>query len=172
MQQQRLETVIGGIVISIAVIFVFFAYGNAGVGKSTSGYNVLAQFNRVDGVNPGTDVRISGVKIGTVSALTLNAKTYMAEISLKIDSKVSLPRDTVAKIDSEGLLGGQYVALEPGGDEDMLKDGDKIAYTQSSPSLQSLIGQLVFSGAGGDKKQPEGSAAAPAATNPAMGTHP
>ena len=160
MRQQSLETIIGGVVLAIAVFFLFFAYGKAGVSTSSGGYNLMAQFNRVDGVAAGTDVRISGVKIGTVTGLTLNPTSYMAEIGLQIDKKVSLPRDTIAKIDSEGLLGGQFIALEPGGDEDMLKDGEKIAYTQSSPSLQALIGQMIFSGAG-EKKAPDGAATAP-----------
>lgn len=168
MQQQRFETMVGGLVLLVAVSFVFFAYSRADVGKASGGYNIIAQFSRVDGIAPGTDIRISGVKVGTVSHLSLNPANYMAELALQIDQSVKLPRDTVAKIDSESLLGGQYVALEPGADEDMLKDGDKIAYTQSSPSLQSLLGQVIFS-AGGDKKK-DGNAPstpAPATANPA-----
>lgn len=151
MKQQALETMVGGFVLLIAIAFVFFAYARADVGQNAGGYRVSAQFSRVDGVAPGTDVRISGVKVGTVSHLGLDATSYMADISMVIENHVKLPRDTVAKIDSEGLLGGQYVALEPGGDEEMLKDGEKLAYTQSSPSLQSLLAQVIFS-SGGEKK--------------------
>jgi phospholipid/cholesterol/gamma-HCH transport system substrate-binding protein len=144
MRNQTFETLIGTAVLLVAAGFLVFAVGRTGVG-TVEGYNVIAEFNRVDGISAGSDVRISGVKVGTVTALELDAKSYLARISLNIRDDVRLPTDTLAKIESEGLLGSQYLALEPGADEAFLKAGDRIAYTQSSPSLSELLGQAVFS---------------------------
>ncbi|MEO0393209.1 MAG: outer membrane lipid asymmetry maintenance protein MlaD [Pseudomonadota bacterium] len=145
MRNQAFETIIGLAVLVVGVGFLFFAIDRTDIG-SVEGYNVSADFSRVDGISSGSDVRISGVKVGTVTDLHLDPTTFLARISFNIDPGVELPADTLAKIESEGLLGGQYLALEPGAEDDLLRDGDQIAYTQSSPSLSELLGQAVFSG--------------------------
>ncbi|MEM6902474.1 MAG: outer membrane lipid asymmetry maintenance protein MlaD [Pseudomonadota bacterium] len=148
MKNQAFETLVGLAVVIVAVGFLFFAIGRTDVG-AVSGYTVTAEFSRIDGISVGSDVRIAGVKIGSVTALELNQQTFFADIAMSIDNEVALPIDTLAKIESESLLGGQYVALEPGAEEDTLVNGDAIAFTQSSPSLSDLLGQVVFSGGDG-----------------------
>ena len=145
MRNQAFETIIGLAVLVVGVGFLVFAIDRTDIGQ-VDGYNVSADFARVDGISSGSDVRISGVKVGTVTDLVLDQSTFLARISFNIDPGVQLPVDTLAKIESEGLLGGQYLALEPGAEDDLLQDGDQITYTQSSPSLSELLGQAVFSG--------------------------
>src|SRR5262249_42155288 len=140
--------------------------------RSVSGYEVSAEFSRVDGIRAGSDVRISGVKIGSVLSEDLDPKTFLAVIRMSIDPAVSLPDDTVAEITSAGLLGDKYMSLVPGGSDKAIKPGGKIQYTQSSVSLENLIGQMIFSSPGSGSKKPEGEAPAPApggATTPAPG---
>src|SRR5689334_13773235 len=102
------ETLIGAAVIAIAVAFLTFAY-------SSTGYEVTAKFNRADGVNVGTDVRLSGIKVGTVARMALDPMTYNAVVTIALQSNVKLPDDSSARITSEGLLGNQYISIEPGG---------------------------------------------------------
>ncbi len=109
-----------------------------------NGYEVTATFDRVDGVNAGADVRMSGIKIGTVTQLELDPQTFLARATLNIDSAVELPSDSSAEITTEGLLGGKYMAIVPGGAEDTIPNGGRIQFTQSSISLEGLIGRFGF----------------------------
>jgi phospholipid/cholesterol/gamma-HCH transport system substrate-binding protein len=145
-----IETLIGAMVIGIAAVFFVFAYSAAGVSTGVGGYRVSAQFERIDGVSVGTDVRMAGIKVGTVVSQRLDFENYEAIVVMSVDTKLKLPDDSTAKVSSEGLLGGTYIALEPGGSEKMLADGGKITNTQSSINLLSLIGQAVF---GNSKKK-------------------
>lgn len=144
MKQNVIETVLGAVVLLVALGFLVFAYGTADLQK-VDGYTLYADFTSIDGVKSGNDIRISGVKVGSIDAITLNEDNYRAKIKMVIDEKIKLPLDTVAIISSEGLLGGKYLGLEPGGDEEFLADGDEIEYTQSTPSLEKLIGQVIYS---------------------------
>ncbi len=151
MKHNIVETIIGAVVLAVAVAFVVFAYSASGV-RGVNGYEVLARFERVDGVAVGSDVRIGGIKIGSIGDLSLDPKTYLAVVRLSIDRSVKLPVDTVASISSTGLLGDKFLALVPGGDEKMLEPGGVIQYTQASVSIENLIGQFMFSQGGADKK--------------------
>jgi len=144
MKNSFVETTVGAIVILIAVVFFTFAYRTSGSTTGLQGYNVIAKFDKIDGISTGSDVRMSGIKIGTVSKNILDAKTYQAIVTLAITTPVQLPEDTNAKITSEGLLGGNYISLEPGGAEKFIKDGGEIEFTTSSVDLISLIGRAVF----------------------------
>lgn len=154
MRGNVIETVIGAIVLVVAGLFLFYAYSRSDVG-AVGGYGISARFSRVDGLTPGSDVRISGIKVGTVVDQELDPETYMAVVGMTIDSNVRLPDDSSAKITSEGLLGNYYVAIEPGASETMLDSGDQIVYTQGAVDLMSLIGQAVFR-AGGAGEAPGG----------------
>jgi phospholipid/cholesterol/gamma-HCH transport system substrate-binding protein len=134
----------GAAVILVAVGFVVFAFSATGVG-SVDGYRVTARFDDAQGVNPGTDVRMAGVKIGSVVQQELNPNTYFAEVTLAIQQDIRLPQDTSARIVPEGLLGGNYVNLEPGGAEETIPDGGQIQYTQGAVNLVDLIGRFMFS---------------------------
>ncbi len=152
MNHNAIETVLGAVVLLVAGIFIVFAVGAADLRK-VSGYPVVANFSKVDGISPGMDVRISGVKVGSIAKTELNPETYLAEVTLTINPKIKLPTDTVAKISSESLLGGKYLALEPGAEDEMIAPGGKIQYTQASVNLEEMIGKFIFSSADGDKKK-------------------
>ena len=149
MQSNFVEMLIGAIVVVIASVFLFYGYTTSGM-RSESGYTVTAEFNRVDGLATGSDVRLSGIKIGTVVAQSIDPKNYKAVVTMNLATDVKVPDDSSAKITSEGLLGSNYVALTPGGSEDYLTDGSEIDFTQGAIDLMGLIGQAVFS-ATGDK---------------------
>ncbi len=159
MRGNVIETVMGAVVIAVAALFMVFAYKTSQL-RSVSGYQVTADFARVDGIRQGSDVRISGIKIGSVVAEELDPKTFLANVRMSIDPSVQLPDDTVAEIISAGLLGDKYMSLVPGGSDKVIPPGGKITYTQSSVSLENLIGQMMFS-APGPKKEGEGEAPKP-----------
>lgn len=143
------ETLIGTAVLIIAGFFLTYAYNTAEVG-TVEGYTVYANFDRVDGLVTGSDVRMSGIKIGSVTDQSLDKETFLARVEMNIDSTIKLPEDTSAKISSEGLLGDPYISLDPGGSMDEIEAGGEITFTQGSIDLMSLIGQAIFSvGSGG-----------------------
>jgi phospholipid/cholesterol/gamma-HCH transport system substrate-binding protein len=156
MRGNVIETVMGAVVLVVAALFLVFAYKTSQL-RAVSGYPLTADFARVDGIRAGSDVRISGVKIGSVVAEDLDPKTFLAIVRMTIDPSIQLPDDTVAEIISAGLLGDKYMSLVPGGSDKVIAPGGKITYTQSSVSLENLIGQMMFS-APGAKKPAEGEA--------------
>ncbi len=143
--RNMIETVMGAVVLVVAAMFLAFAYSHSSL-RAVSGYEVLARFDRVDGVSAGTDVRISGIKIGTVIDQRLDPDRYLAVVRMSIDPKIKLPTDTVAEVASEGLLGGRYLALIPGGETEMIKPGGEIKFTQSPVDLVQMLGKFMFSG--------------------------
>ncbi len=144
MNNSTVETIIGAAVVAIAGIFFFYAYNASGAAEGNSGYRLSAEFDNIEGVNTGTDVRLAGIKVGTVVNETLNPENYQAVVTMVIDPKVQISDDTTAKITSEGLLGAKFVSLEPGGSETKLKDGDTLSYTQGAVDLWSLISKAMF----------------------------
>ena len=144
MGRNLIETVMGAVVLAVAVVFVAIAYSSAGV-QSVSGYTVTAAFNRVDGLNVGSDVRLGGIKIGTVAALELDPASFRAQATLAVAEGIELPTDSSARILSEGLLGGSYVDIQPGGELEVLADDGRIEYTQDPINLVDLLGRFVFS---------------------------
>jgi len=150
MESSFVETLIGAIVIAIAVTFLSYGYSVTDTGR-VAGIELTAEFDRVDGLATGSDVRMSGIKIGTVTSQTLNHNNYYAVVTMSLSDEIKLPRDSSAKITSEGLLGGNYVSLTPGGSEEMLESGDEIQFTQGAVDLIGLVGQAVFSAQGGDE---------------------
>jgi len=164
MQSNLVETLIGAIVVVIAGVFLFYGYSNSGM-RSAGGYHVKAEFDRVDGLANGSDVRLSGIKVGTVVAQAIDQANYQAVVTMSLAPDVKIPDDSSAKITSEGLLGSNYIALTPGGSEEYLADGGEISFTQGSVDLMGLIGQAVFS-AGGGKSDDGKSTPAPAPANP------
>lgn len=153
MNKNFIETLTGALVLMVAAWFLmFFMNENTGVSVSGSHYNLIAKFEQVDGITTGTPVRIGGVKVGVVLSQSLDPKTYFAVVKLSIDNKVKIPTDSTAKISSEGLVGGKYLAIVPGADDAMLAANEEIKYTQSSISIENLISKMVFSSADKDKK--------------------
>ncbi len=144
MRRNAVETIMGAVVLAVAAFFLVFAYTRAEVAH-VKGYKLVAKFDRVDGIGEGSDVRLGGIKVGTVVGQDLELDTYLAVLHLSIDPRIKLPTDTVAKVTSDGLLGGKYLALDPGADERKLEPGDEIVYTQSAISIEDLIGRYIFS---------------------------
>ena len=153
MKNSVVETLIGAAVIGIAAVFFFFAYTTSGAGKGAGGYRLTAEFENVEGINIGSDIRLAGIKVGSVVDQKLNAENFQAVITMSIDRIVSLPDDSTAKVTSEGLLGSKFIALEPGGSEDLLKDGDQMSYTQSAIDLWGLVNQYLFNSNSSEKKE-------------------
>lgn len=144
MQRNNVETVMGAVVLFVALGFAVFFHRTAGL-ATPDGYEVLASFTTIDGVDVGSPVRISGVKVGRVSGFDLDPETYQAIVRMQINSGVNIPTDTAAVVASAGFLDSKFLSLEPGGSEEMLEDGGMIEYTQSPPGLEKLLGQVIFS---------------------------
>ncbi len=138
------ETLIGALVIIVAVGFVAYGYSVADVG-TVQGYEVRAKFDRVDGLATGADVRVAGIKVGSVTSQELAPQTFQAIVHMSIANDIKLPDDSNIKVASEGLLGGSYLSIEPGGSATNLKNGDEIQFTQGSVDLLSVVGQALFS---------------------------
>ena len=138
-QDSAAETVIGAVVIAIAAGFLIYASQSAGLTARSDGYELKASFTSVEGLTVGTDVRMAGVKIGSVTGLGLNHDTYQAEATFAIDEAYMIPDDSDVKVSSEGLLGGNFVEISPGASEFMLADGDEILLTQGAVSFLNLL---------------------------------
>jgi phospholipid/cholesterol/gamma-HCH transport system substrate-binding protein len=158
MHNDTVETLIGAAVIAIAVLFVIFVYRTTGT--TVSGYELQAKLSRADGIAVGTDVRLSGLKIGTVSAMTLDPRSYMVVVHMNINSDVKIPDDSSLMVTSMGLLGSSYLSISPGGSDKMLAPGGRITNTQGSIDLMGLLSRFVNSGVGGESTNNNGGAAA------------
>ncbi|KCZ51656.1 outer membrane lipid asymmetry maintenance protein MlaD [Hyphomonas pacifica] len=160
MRESLFETLIGALVVAVAGAFLWFAIGQ-GTDVKASGdqYEVTARFNNISGISRGTDVRIAGVKAGIVKAVEGDPKRFEAVVTLSVDEKWDLPEDTDARISTDGLLGGSYVALEPGGSFDNIsKDGSgEIIYTRGSVDLLTLFASFASSGGGNADGAPDAS---------------
>jgi phospholipid/cholesterol/gamma-HCH transport system substrate-binding protein len=133
------ETVIGAVVLASAAGFVLYAGQTSGRQLARDSIPLTASFRSAQGIAVGTDVRLAGIKVGTVTALDLDPATYQARATFTVRSDLGIPEDSDVKIASEGLLGGSYLELTPGGSEFMLAAGDEIVNTQGSVSLLNLL---------------------------------
>jgi phospholipid/cholesterol/gamma-HCH transport system substrate-binding protein len=138
-----IESVMGAVVLVAAAVFVYFAYVTARIGVAP-GYTVTAEFFKIGGLSAGSDVQISGIKIGTISETHLDPKTYDAVVTMNINEGVRLPEDTVASIDSQGILGGKYLRLEPGQGTTYIEPGGRITKTRPYRSLEDQVGEIIF----------------------------
>jgi len=144
------ETVIGAVVLAAAAGFLVYAANTADVSVSGgAGYELTAEFRKAEGLNAGGDVRIAGVKVGTIRDMTLDPKSYRAVVVMTFRDGIEIPEDSSAKITSASLLGDNFVAIEPGASDYMLAAGDSIQYTQGSVNLLDMAGRLIH-GAGED----------------------
>jgi len=138
------ETILGAIVLVVAIGFLFFAYKTTNL-NADKGYELTANFSQIDGLEIGSAVKVAGIKVGKILDLKIDPQTYSAIVVMDVRKDIKLPLDTAAVISSSGMLGGKFMSLEPGADEEFLEPGDKIEYTQSVPSLEKLLGQVIFS---------------------------
>jgi phospholipid/cholesterol/gamma-HCH transport system substrate-binding protein len=158
------EAIVGLLVVILAVWFVIFAWQRTGGGEKAGSIKISAIFPNASGVTSGTDVRVAGLKIGSVTGLSLDPQTYQVKVDIALDPSVKLPADSSASVTSEGLLGSTFVAFTPGGSPTPLKTGDTITDTQGSMDLMALIGQFINKpstpAAGGASTASDGAAAA------------
>jgi phospholipid/cholesterol/gamma-HCH transport system substrate-binding protein len=143
MIENKGEVLVGGIVVGIAIAFTVYVMQVAGISTGSSSYHIHAAFRSTEGVKVGTDVRLAGVKVGTVAVLSLDSETYKAQSTLAIDQDVLIPDDSSLAVASEGLLGGNFVEVVPGASFDYLAAGDEIVDTQGSISLIQLMMRFV-----------------------------
>ena len=144
MQRNTLETVMGAIVLAAAAGFVTLAYEAADI-QGSGGYEIIAEFGSTGGLSIGDDVRISGIKVGRITDQSLDPVTYSARIAMAIAPDVQIPADTSARITAASLLGGNYLELMPGADDEMLTSGAVIYDTRDPVSIADLLGKMVFS---------------------------
>ena len=148
MQRNMLETVMGAIVLLMAAGFVSLAYEAANI-RGTDGYELAAEFGATGGLSVGDDVRISGIKVGRIARQELDPVTYAARIVISLDEQIRIPADSSARITAASLLGGNYLELIPGADEEMMQPGEVIYNTLDPVSLTDLLGKAVFSAGNG-----------------------
>jgi phospholipid/cholesterol/gamma-HCH transport system substrate-binding protein len=151
MKTNPLEVIMGAVVLGVCAIVIIFAYSSSRW-NPTKGYEITAKFDRVDGLIQGSDVCLSGVKVGTIKAIHLDPETYLAIVHIDLAHHVTLPKDSAAEIVSSSLLGGKFLALHPGGEEAVLPAGGEISHTQGPVSLETLIGQFIRNGSGAEKQ--------------------
>lgn len=144
MKKNLVEALIGAAVLMVAAWFVVITYRTTDFGMA-EGTHLTARFDKASGLNIGNDVRIAGIRVGTITSQEVDTVTFQAVIGLSVDPRIQLPVDTSASIRSENLLGGTYLALEPGGDDVLLQDGDEIEFTQGSIDVLDLLGRAIFS---------------------------
>lgn len=143
MGRNLIETIMGAVVLAVAAFFLAFAYKHADL-KQVSGYGITAQFASIGGLEDGADVRINGIKVGTVAGHELDPVTFNAVLHLTILPEIRLPVDTVATIASEGLLGGKFLKLDPGHASQRIAEGGALSRTKDFKSIEEMVGELIF----------------------------
>ncbi|MBR1649401.1 MAG: outer membrane lipid asymmetry maintenance protein MlaD [Alphaproteobacteria bacterium] len=151
MNKRPVETIMGIVVLLIAGLFLYFAYSVADL-QAVKGYNLSARFLKVGGLNIGADVMINGIKIGTVIGQSLDNENYEAKIKLSIAEDVKLPKDSVAMISSNGLMGNKFIKIEPGKSSEILKNNDEITRTKDFKTIEDMVGEVIFMVTGNDEK--------------------
>jgi phospholipid/cholesterol/gamma-HCH transport system substrate-binding protein len=138
------ETLIGAVVLVVAAVFLVFAYDKAGIAK-VDGYELIAKFDKVDGIQVGSDIVMSGIKIGTVLGQELDRDEFVAVLRLSVEDDLRLPTDSTIKVTSSGLLGDKYLAIEAGAADEVMAPGDVFEYAQGSVDLLDLLGKAIYS---------------------------
>jgi phospholipid/cholesterol/gamma-HCH transport system substrate-binding protein len=138
------EVLAGLMVLLVAAGFLAYALATSGA-AGVPGYPLTAEFDRIDGLGVGSDVRMAGVKVGSVTGTSIDSKTYLAVVGFTVQKDIQLPKDSSAAIASQSLLGGKYLSLVPGGSETMIPSGGRVTITQGSVSLEDLLGKFIFS---------------------------
>jgi phospholipid/cholesterol/gamma-HCH transport system substrate-binding protein len=148
MRESLFETLVGLAVVVVAGFFLVFSLSQRSDASTGDSYELVAKFDRADGISPGTDVRVAGVKVGTVKSINLDQKTYRAEVALAIRNGVQIPEESAAQIQSDSLLGGSYIHIQISGMPDNMQPGSKFEYTRGSMDILGILLQAV-SGMGG-----------------------
>ncbi len=144
MGRNIVETIVGGAVLAVAVVFLFQLLSAANVSTTSGGYELEVRFLKAGGLQSGADVRVAGIKVGTVVADRLDTQMFEAVMTIVIDPEIQLPSDTKAIVTGDGLLGGKYLRLEPGHEETVLSAGDRITNVEDFVSIEDLVGRALF----------------------------
>lgn len=146
MSNSKIETAVGGIVLLAAIGFILYVANATNSVGGNSGLTLKASFRSADGITAGTDVRMAGVKIGTVTDMRLDPESFRAEVKFSLRENLKIPDDSGVAVSQDGLLGGSFVEIIPGGSEFKLQEGEEFLDTQGSVSLVSLLLKFVSSG--------------------------
>lgn len=143
MNKKPVETIMGFVVLIVAVLFLLFAYRVSDL-QVVKGYEINARFLKVGGLSVGSDVRINGVKVGTVVNQKLDPEDYMVDVIMSIADNIRLPKDSEAAIVGDGLMGDKFIKLEPGKSNEYLTNGDTLANTKDFKTLEDMVGEIIF----------------------------
>ncbi len=149
MRESLFETLIGVLVVAVAGVFLFFSLQQRSDASPRNSYTLTAKFNRVDGISPGSDVRMAGVKVGAVNSIELDPKTYKAVVSFSMKEGVQVPDDSTAQVLTDGLLGGAYLGIMVGGSFDYIPPGGQIEFTRGSVDLLTVLSEVASGATGG-----------------------
>jgi phospholipid/cholesterol/gamma-HCH transport system substrate-binding protein len=150
MNKRPVETIMGVVVLVVATLFMFFAYRVSDL-QVVKGYELNARFLKVGGLNTGADVRINGIKVGTVISQKINSLDYMVDVKLSILPNISIPSDSTVLVVGDGLMGDKFVKIEPGNSSEKLKNGDSIEKTKDAKSLEDMVGEIIFMVSGNEE---------------------
>ena len=150
MSKKPVETIMGVVVLVVATLFMFFAYRVSDL-QVVKGYELNARFLKVGGLNTGADVRINGIKVGTVISQKINSLDYMVDVKLSILPNISIPSDSTVLVVGDGLMGDKFVKIEPGNSSEKLKNGDSIEKTKDAKSLEDMVGEIIFMVSGNEE---------------------
>ncbi len=153
MKNNSFETLIGALVVVVAGLFLFLSSKvSDSRQKLASGYNIIAEFTNVDGINIGSDIKISGVKIGNVIDIKLNKDNYKATVVLKMPKDILIPTDSIFKISTSGLIGNKFINVKVGAEDEYFKDNETAEFTESAMDLEDLISRFIFNSGDKDEK--------------------
>lgn len=151
MNKKPVETIMGIVVLVIAVLFMMFAYNVSDL-HVVKGYDINAKFLKVGGLNTGADVRINGVKVGTVVEQKINTDDFMVDVKMSILPEIVLPIDSVITIAGDGLMGDKFIKIEPGNSSEKIKPGDIVKKTKDAKSLEDMVGEIIFMVTGNEEE--------------------
>ena len=143
MNKRPVETIMGLVVLAVATLFMLFAYRVSDL-QVIKGYEINARFLKVGGLNTGADVRINGIKVGTVVSQKINPLDYMVDVKLSIMPNILIPTDSVITVAGDGLMGDKFIKIEPGHSEQKLSNGDTATNTKDAKSLEDMVGEIIF----------------------------
>ena len=149
MQRNLAETVLGAVVLIVAGFFLYFFATTAQI-QTVQGYSVTARFGNIGGLQAGSDVRISGIAVGSVLDRIIDSETYEAVVSLSIHPDVKIPKDSVVGIGSGGFIGGPHIMIKPGREKEFLSDGEELTNSEDFKALEEQVGEVIFLATGGD----------------------
>jgi phospholipid/cholesterol/gamma-HCH transport system substrate-binding protein len=146
MERTTLDLWVGAFVVAgiAALVMLAMKVGNLGTYNMSDTYQLHAYFSNIGGLKTKASIKSAGVLVGRVTDITLDTERYEANVVMSLDKRYQFPKDTFADILTSGLLGEQYIGLQPGGDSEMLKNGEQIKKTQSAVILEDLIGKFIY----------------------------